>query len=130
MGLNTFIPSPLFRLIPCSEVVTHVGVPIIVHLYIINYYLSIVQYKYEYASTSYILLENFFSPIQVENETKVKMYKLMVALNEIDKVMYESQRQGRISFYMTSRGEEGSHLGSTAALHPEDLVYAQYRETG
>lgn len=72
--------------------------------------------------------ESYFS--QVDTDTKVRLYEVMVALNEMDKVMYESQRQGRISFYMTSFGEEGSHVGSAAALHPEDLVYAQYRETG
>lgn len=54
----------------------------------------------------------------------------MVQLNVMDKILYESQRQGRISFYMTSFGEEGSHLGSAAALSEEDLIYAQYRETG
>ena len=33
--------------------------------------------------------------------------------------MYESQRQGRISFYMTNYGEEGTHVGSAAALDPQ-----------
>jgi 2-oxoisovalerate dehydrogenase E1 component alpha subunit len=27
-------------------------------------------------------------------------------LNTMDKILYESQRQGRISFYMTNYGEE------------------------
>ncbi|KAL1455444.1 hypothetical protein WDU94_009535 [Cyamophila willieti] len=72
--------------------------------------------------------ESYFT--QVDTETNLKMYKVMVELSEMDKVMYEAQRQGRISFYMTSSGEEGSHVGSAAALDPEDLVYAQYRETG
>lgn len=31
---------------------------------------------------------------------------------------------------MTSYGEEATHIGSAAALDLEDLVYAQYRETG
>ena len=44
--------------------------------------------------------------------------------------MYESQRQGRISFYMTNYGEEATHIGSAAALDKEDLVYGQYREAG
>lgn len=39
-------------------------------------------------------------------------------------------RQGRISFYMTNYGEEGIHVGSAAALSPDDLVFAQYREVG
>lgn len=38
--------------------------------------------------------------------------------------------QGRISFYMTNYGEEGTHIGSAAALKSQDTVYAQYREAG
>ena len=34
----------------------------------------------------------------------------------MDLIMYEAQRQGRISFYMTSYGEEATHMGSAAAL--------------
>uniref|UniRef100_A0A0N5BBE4 2-oxoisovalerate dehydrogenase subunit alpha n=1 Tax=Strongyloides papillosus TaxID=174720 RepID=A0A0N5BBE4_STREA len=60
----------------------------------------------------------------------LKMYKSMTLLNTMDKILYDSQRQGRISFYMTSFGEEANHVGSAAALQPEDLVYGQYRETG
>ena len=58
------------------------------------------------------------------------MYKSMTLLNTMDRILYESQRQGRISFYMTNYGEEGTHIGSAAALNPEDLVYGQYREAG
>ncbi|KFM82944.1 2-oxoisovalerate dehydrogenase subunit alpha, mitochondrial, partial [Stegodyphus mimosarum] len=54
----------------------------------------------------------------------------MTLLNTMDRILYESQRQGRISFYMTSFGEEGTHFGSAAALHPQDLIYGQYREAG
>lgn len=38
--------------------------------------------------------------------------------------------KGRISFYMTNYGEEGTHIGSAAALDPTDLVFGQYREAG
>lgn len=31
--------------------------------------------------------------------------------------------QGRISFYMTSAGEEGTAIGSAAALSPDDVVF-------
>ena len=60
----------------------------------------------------------------------IDMYKKMTMLNVMDKILYESQRQGRISFYMTNYGEEGTHIGSAAALDPKDLVYGQYREAG
>ncbi|KAK4883248.1 hypothetical protein RN001_006567 [Aquatica leii] len=59
-----------------------------------------------------------------------KMYKNMTLLNVIDKILYESQRQGRISFYMTNFGEEATHIGSAAALNEDDVVFGQYRETG
>jgi len=54
----------------------------------------------------------------------------MTLLNTMDRILYESQRQGRISFYMTNYGEEGTHIGSAAALNPDDLVFGQYREAG
>lgn len=60
----------------------------------------------------------------------VKMYEKMTLLNTMDKILYECQRQGRISFYMTNYGEEGTHIGSAAALDPKDLIFGQYREAG
>jgi 2-oxoisovalerate dehydrogenase E1 component alpha subunit len=54
----------------------------------------------------------------------------MTLLNTMDKILYDSQRQGRISFYMTNYGEEATHIGSAAALDPKDLVFGQYREAG
>ena len=51
-------------------------------------------------------------------------------LNEMDRILYDAQRQGRISFYMTNYGEEAAQIGSAAALRPDDLMYSQYREAG
>ncbi|XP_023341333.1 2-oxoisovalerate dehydrogenase subunit alpha, mitochondrial, partial [Eurytemora carolleeae] len=67
---------------------------------------------------------------RLEPEEMIKWYKSMTLLNTMDKILYESQRQGRISFYMTNYGEEATHIGSAAALKPKDLVYGQYREAG
>ncbi|XP_076250659.1 branched chain keto acid dehydrogenase E1 subunit alpha isoform X2 [Rhynchophorus ferrugineus] len=67
---------------------------------------------------------------KLPDDVMLKMYKDMILLNVMDKILYESQRQGRISFYMTSYGEEAIHIGSAAALKLEDLVYGQYRECG
>lgn len=75
----------------------------------------------------------FEDPAQDPNlsrEIVQKMFRDMVLLNTMDKILYESQRQGRISFYMTNFGEEASHIGSAAAWSPKDWVYAQYREAG
>lgn len=58
------------------------------------------------------------------------MYHHMLKLNNLDQVFYDAQRQGRISFYMTSFGEEATHIGAASALKPTDTIFAQYRETG
>ena len=63
-------------------------------------------------------------------EELIHMYKSMTLLNTMDKILYESQRQGRISFYMTNYGEEATHIGSAAGLDKDDLIYGQYREAG
>ncbi|KAJ1941850.1 hypothetical protein EC988_006653, partial [Linderina pennispora] len=66
---------------------------------------------------------------QMSREDARTMYKNMLTLNAMDSVLYEAQRQGRISFYMTSFGEEAL-IGSAAALDPKDHVFGQYREAG
>ena len=58
------------------------------------------------------------------------MVSVMTVLGKLDTVMYEAQRQGRISFYMPNHGETAAQLGSAHALNPKDLVFAQYRESG
>nr|XP_018898175.1 PREDICTED: 2-oxoisovalerate dehydrogenase subunit alpha, mitochondrial [Bemisia tabaci] len=68
--------------------------------------------------------------IDVDEETTVKMYEAMMRQNILDGILYQAQRQGRISFYMTSFGEEGVAVGSASALESTDLVYGQYREAG
>lgn len=70
------------------------------------------------------------SDTKVQPTELVKMYETMASLNVMDRILYESQRQGRISFYMTNHGEEAVQIGSASALRPEDLVYSQYRESG
>ena len=54
----------------------------------------------------------------------------MALLFQLDTIMHEAQRQGRITFYLTNHGESAAQLGSAAALNPKDLVFAQYRESG
>jgi 2-oxoisovalerate dehydrogenase E1 component subunit alpha len=60
----------------------------------------------------------------------VSMYKQMIELNQLDKIGYDVQRQGRISFYMTHFGEEATVIGAAHGLRTEDVVYSQYREAG
>ncbi|TGZ78473.1 hypothetical protein EX30DRAFT_397794 [Ascodesmis nigricans] len=66
----------------------------------------------------------------MNQEFAVKLYQAMVKTNIMDKIMYDSQRQGRISFYMVSQGEEAIAVGSAAAMEDGDKVFAQYREQG
>ena len=44
-------------------------------------------------------------------EEALKMYQTMVRIQCLDDVFYNAQRQGRISFYMQSAGEEAIHIG-------------------
>lgn len=67
---------------------------------------------------------------QLPREVVRKMYRNMLQLSIMDRILYESQRQGRISFYMTNYGEEATHIGSASALQRDDLIYGQYREAG
>ncbi|OAD58377.1 2-oxoisovalerate dehydrogenase subunit alpha, mitochondrial [Eufriesea mexicana] len=67
---------------------------------------------------------------KLTEEIFIKIYCKMITLNIMDKILYESQRQGRISFYMTNIGEEATQIGSAAAVSLEDIIYAQYREAG
>jgi len=66
----------------------------------------------------------------VTQEDAVAMYKTMVQLNVMDSILYEAQRQGRLSFYMTNYGEEATHIGSASVLSNDDVIYGQYREAG
>ena len=67
---------------------------------------------------------------KIDRDTAVAMQTTMVRVSEFDKVYNEAQRQGRISFYMTSRGEEACSVASCVALEPTDWLLPQYRELG
>ena len=62
---------------------------------------------------------------QVTEEFAVRMYTDMVTLQTMDTIFYEAQRQGRISFYVTTIGEEAINIASAAALQMDDLVFPQ-----
>lgn len=62
---------------------------------------------------------------QLDKETAVKMYKSMVTLQIMDTIFYEAQRQGRLSFYLTSTGEEAINIATAAALSPHDIILPQ-----
>ena len=70
------------------------------------------------------------SGLQLEKEEAIKMIRHMLLLPALDVILYNAQRQGRISFMMTSHGEEAAVIGSAAGLDLRDEVFAQYREMG
>lgn len=60
----------------------------------------------------------------------LRAHRHMIRLREMDQILLNAQRQGRISFYMTCTGEEAIHMGSASALQLQDHVLVQYREQG
>ncbi|MCD9640860.1 hypothetical protein HAX54_026568 [Datura stramonium] len=76
----------------------------------------------------YPILGSIFE--EVSKELAVKMYSSMVTLQTLDTIFYEAQRQGRLSFYLTTAGEEAINIASAAALTLDDFVLPQYREVG
>lgn len=69
-------------------------------------------------------------PPNIDDASLIKAYKDMLSVSIMDLIMFDAQRQGRISFYMVSAGEEGIAVGSASALDSRDPIFAQYRETG
>lgn len=62
---------------------------------------------------------------QIEKEVALKIYTDMVTLQTMDTIFYEAQRQGRISFYLTTVGEEAINIASAAALKTDDFIFPQ-----
>ncbi|MDP5292723.1 thiamine pyrophosphate-dependent dehydrogenase E1 component subunit alpha [Oceanimonas sp. CHS3-5] len=67
---------------------------------------------------------------ELDKDRALAMYHSMVATRLLDERMLAAQRQGRISFYLQSLGEEAQAVASAAALAPQDMILAQYREQG
>ena len=74
---------------------------------------------------TFVLKINVTHTCQVNKEVALKMYREMVTLHIMDNIFYEAQRQGRISFYLTSNGEEAINIASAAALSIDDIVLPQ-----
>lgn len=66
----------------------------------------------------------------IDKELALKMFDTMQFIRVLDERMIAAQRQGRISFYLSSLGEEAAAIGSAAALKFEDMIMGQYREQG
>lgn len=66
----------------------------------------------------------------LDQEKALRIYRAMLFTRALDERMMAAQRQGRLSFYMQSTGEEGAVVAFTAALDDADMIMAQYREQG
>jgi 2-oxoisovalerate dehydrogenase E1 component alpha subunit len=54
----------------------------------------------------------------------------MMLTRALDDQMWQIQRQGRISFYMQSRGEEAVSIAQAMALRAGDMCFPSYRNQG
>ncbi len=68
--------------------------------------------------------------VHLDRDLSNKILKSMEYTRLLDERMIASQRQGRISFYLASKGEEAATVASTAALSEHDMIMSQYREQG
>jgi len=59
-----------------------------------------------------------------------RLYRTMMLVRILDERMLRLQRQGRMGFYLTSLGEEATHIGAAHALRMGDWLYPAYREVG
>jgi 2-oxoisovalerate dehydrogenase E1 component alpha subunit len=66
----------------------------------------------------------------IDQALAIKIYQTLAFHRVLDERMVASQRQGRLSFYMTALGEEAASVGGAAGLEPEDMIMGQYREQG
>ncbi|KAK5162877.1 uncharacterized protein LTR77_011134 [Saxophila tyrrhenica] len=84
---------------------------------------------YRYIDQEGVVVDNS-RDVNLSTEEMLKIYRDMVTVSIMDLIMFDAQRQGKVSFYMVSAGEEGIAVGSSSALLPSDPVFAQYREHG
>jgi 2-oxoisovalerate dehydrogenase E1 component alpha subunit len=68
--------------------------------------------------------------VDITDEEIVKLYTDMLYISLLDMVMFDAHRQGRVSFYAVSAGEEAVAVGSSSVLDREDVMFCQYREQG
>lgn len=76
-----------------------------------------------------VVVDKAFTP-DISDEEVIRLYKDMVFISIMDLIMFDAQRQGRVSFYMVSAGEEAVSVGSSSVLDRQDVMFCQYREQG
>ena len=66
----------------------------------------------------------------LDDDTLLRMLRIMALLRAFDDRMFRAQRQGKTSFYMKCTGEEAVAVGATFALDREDMCFPSYRQQG
>ncbi len=64
----------------------------------------------------------------LSSERMVELYRSMLTVRTMDTRMLALQRQGRIGFYGTCKGQEAATVGSGAAMTADDWVFPALRE--
>ena len=67
---------------------------------------------------------------QLDEEVLQAGLRRMLETRAYDDHMLRMQRQGKISFYMKSRGEEAVSVAAALALRPGDMLFPSYRNQG
>jgi 2-oxoisovalerate dehydrogenase E1 component alpha subunit len=67
---------------------------------------------------------------RLDPELMRKGLRDMVVTRAYDDRMYRAQRQGKISFYMKSTGEEATSVAYALALERDDMCFPSYRQQG
>lgn len=67
---------------------------------------------------------------ELDSATLLKAMELMVLVRQYDERMLRMQRQGKITFYMQSLGEEAVSVGAGMALRFTDMLFPSYRNQG
>ncbi len=63
-------------------------------------------------------------------EQLLEALRLMLLTRQYDDRMHRMQRQGKITFFMKSLGEEAISIGQGMALDPSDMLFPAYRNQG
>jgi 2-oxoisovalerate dehydrogenase E1 component alpha subunit len=67
---------------------------------------------------------------KLDPETLRRGLRAMMLTRAFDDRMYRAQRQGKITFYMKSLGEEAVAVAAAFALMPDDMAFPSYRQQG
>ncbi len=70
------------------------------------------------------------APPAIAPEVARRIYETMVTTRLLDERGWELQRSGRVEFWIPMRGQEASHVASSAAYDLEDWIFLASREAG